>query len=71
MNTATRVRLIDVGETVTISPSTIKYRLNGHAQRLYPQAILCQVQKVRRVIGSKQRANRMETLTFLSFNSGR
>lgn len=41
-----RVRLIDIGETVPLSPNMTKYDLCDPAKRLPPQAILCYVEKV-------------------------
>lgn len=41
-----RVRLIDVGETVPLSPNVCKYRLVEDAENMPPMAILCRVEKV-------------------------
>lgn len=43
---AFRVRLIDIGETVPLSPNVLKYHLCDQAQRLPPLAILCYIEKV-------------------------
>lgn len=41
-----RVRLIDVGQTLSLSPNVLKYNLAIDAQRIPPMAILCCVDKV-------------------------
>ncbi|XP_055323144.1 uncharacterized protein LOC129578440 isoform X2 [Sitodiplosis mosellana] len=44
-NMAIRVRLIDIGETISVSPHAYKYNLVDEAKRLPPMAILCRVGK--------------------------
>lgn len=41
-----RVRLIDIGETVSLSPNVCKYELVDDAQTIPPTAILCRIEKV-------------------------
>lgn len=41
-----RVRLIDIGETVSLSPNMTKYDLCVEAKRVAPLAILCYIEKV-------------------------
>lgn len=43
---AFRVRLIDIGETVLLSPNVLKYNLIDEAKQLPPLAILCHIEKV-------------------------
>lgn len=46
-NTAFRVRLIDIGETVPLTPNACKYNLISDAKKHPPMAILCRIEKVR------------------------
>lgn len=43
---AIRVRLIDIGETISVSPNIFKYNLVDEAKRIPPMAILCRIEKV-------------------------
>lgn len=43
---ALRVRLIDTGETLCVTPNIYKFNLNEDAKRIPPMAILCNVEKV-------------------------
>lgn len=43
---AIRIRLIDIGETISVSPNVYKYNLIERAKRIPPMAILCRVEKV-------------------------
>lgn len=45
-----RVRLIDIGETISVSPNVYKYNLIDDAKNLPPMAILCRVEKVRKIL---------------------